>query len=153
MAALELGEELRRRNWWVHLFANEVKGELRSSLISSNVTPKDDLTNIDIFSFDIVLSQHHLLPRILLEALNKDNKKWLFFVFSHLSPYDLTKIPCSFFEKHFADLILANSSETAQTLKEYGPPFDQIGIFANPAPLEFSNDQTDPAEHLKARKS
>jgi len=152
MVALELAEELRRRGWTVHLFANEISGELRDLLIASDVTPEDALPDIDLFSFDLVVSQHHLLPLILCEALNREvtPKKWPFFAFSHLSPYDPAEVPGPFIERHFADLIMANSLETAQTLADYGPPFDQVNIFANPAPLEFSDDPTEPAEALQS---
>lgn len=152
MVALEFAEELRRRGWSVHLCANEIKGPLRDALLKCDVTPADDLAQLDLFSFDLVFSQHHLLPIIFLKAMSYTVApvSWPFLVFSHLSPYDPAEVPGPFIERHFADLVLANSPETAEKLKEYGSPFDQSDIFANPAPLQFAGPSAEPASHLKS---
>lgn len=151
MVALELAEELRGRQWQVHFCANEVQGELREFLLRTGAIIEDDLDAIDLCEFDIVFSQHHLLPLLFLTRLEAETPptRWPFLVFSHLSPYDPAEVPGPFIERQFADIILANSAETAATIADYGAPFDQAQIFANPAPWQYSRVASEPAEHLK----
>lgn len=150
MVALELAEELRRRDFSVSLMSNEIDGELKERLLQIGVIPLETSEDLDIFDFDLVWSQHHILPQLFLGAIERGviPASWPLLVFSHLSPYDPAEVPGPFIERHVADLILANSPETAEKLKEYGDPFDQAELFSNPAPPGFAQINTNPKTEL-----
>lgn len=152
MCALEIAEELRRRNFDVSLIANEIDGELRTRLAEIGVNTSTELDKANLFEFDLVWSQHHMLPSLLLQAVEMcvEPDSWPFIVFNHLSPYDPAEVPGPFIERQFADIILANSPETAEKLKEYGAPFDEAEVFANPAPLGYGQVRSTPKQHLQS---
>ena len=152
MVALELAEEMIRRGAKVHLLSNEIDGELKDRLIEIGATFTENTADVDIFEFNLVWSQHHILPHLLLNAIEGGRKPtaWPMFVFCHLSPYDPAEVPGPFIERNIADMILANSPETVEKLRECGPPFDQAEVFPNPAPHDFSLARSKPKPELES---
>lgn len=139
---LELAEEAASYGLSVSVLANEFSGSVKKEL--KKVTNKLYTTekDIDLFSFDIIYSQHHISSLLVEKALSDSNEKmgrFPFLIYNHLSSFDPYEVPGPFIERSLADLILANSRETANKLAEYGKPFDSTQVFANPAPQRFMN--------------
>lgn len=152
LVLLELAEEFSRRNMGVHVFANEVSGELRTALINCGAQVVENAEDVDLFSFDLVYAQHHVVPLILEKALNipfDTTRPFPVFVYNHLSPYEPMETPGPFIEREIADIILANSSETAKKMTTFGRTFERIEVFPNPAPWEFGVVDDPPGEQLR----
>ncbi|GLU26087.1 hypothetical protein [Brucella sp. NBRC 12950] len=85
-------------------------------------------------TFDIIWSQHHLLP-YLLAKYGTESVRSVFLVNASLSPYEPLEIPGAIAE--VADIIVANSPETAERLTGLGISGDKVLVFYNSAPEIF----------------
>lgn len=150
---IEIAEYFRASGWDVTLLANEIAPRMRSFLEPLGVDLSDDHALAEISDLSLVWSQHHNLPFILPRIVEQARRtgRWPAFVFVHLSSREPLEVPGPFIESRIADLILANSPETADGLARYGAPFDQAKVFANPAPEGFSAvaDTRRPGKALK----
>ncbi len=86
-------------------------------------------------NFDIIWSQHHLLP-YLLAKYGIHSIEDVFVVNASLSPYEPLEIPGAVAD--VADMIVANSPETADRLVELGVAGEKISVFYNAAPDSFN---------------
>lgn len=143
LVILELAEEFRRRHHLVTVFANEVSGELREALQLCSASIAESTKQVDIFDFDIVYAQHHVLPLLIdckKEVWTQRRKRFPVFIFNHLSPYNPFETPGPFVESAMADFIFGNSPETAERVRLFGVAFEKIEVFANPAPMSFQSE-------------
>lgn len=90
-------------------------------------------------NFDIIWSQHQLLTYILAKYGTRSVKD-VFLVNTSLSPYEPLEIPGAITE--IADMIVANSPETAERLAELGVNTDKVSVFYNAAPDAFNLSRT-----------
>lgn len=86
-------------------------------------------------NFDIIWSQHHLLP-CLLAKHGTSSIENVFVVNASLSPYEPLEIPGAV--AAVADMIVANSRETADRLIDLGVTAEKISVFYNAAPDSFN---------------
>lgn len=86
-------------------------------------------------NFDIIWSQHQLLP-YLLEKYGTNSVDNVFLVNASLSPYEPLEIPGAIAE--IADMTIANSPETGERLVELGVSADKVSVFHNAAPDTFN---------------
>ncbi|SFB17822.1 hypothetical protein SAMN05421688_3438 [Poseidonocella pacifica] len=133
---LELAEEFARRNLEVCLLCNELSDALRPDFAACTQQVFEEPEVVDPFDFDLLWAQHHVLQPSL-HASKVRNRKMPVTIFSHLSPYDPFETPGPFVERKLADMIFANSPETAEAIRRYGKDFDRIEVLANPAPRNF----------------
>ncbi|MFI3905702.1 glycosyltransferase family 4 protein [Ochrobactrum sp. S1502_03] len=86
-------------------------------------------------NFDIIWSQHHLLPYLLAKH-GISSIESVFVVNASLSPYEPLEIPGAVAD--VADMVVANSQETADRLVELGVPAEKVSVFYNAAPDNFN---------------
>ncbi|MEC8039407.1 MAG: glycosyltransferase [Pseudomonadota bacterium] len=149
LVVVELAEELQRQGLRVDVCAHEISGEVREHLAAATTNFFEDPEAVCLFDYDVVISLHSVLPRIFNAALKSgpsQNKTWPAFVFFHLSPFEPYEAPGPFIERRFADVVVANSQETAAELATYGGKFADAVVFANPAPLAFANSDSAPSK-------
>jgi hypothetical protein len=99
--------------------------------------------------FDLVWVHHQQIPVSLLESL-ESSASTPFFLFHHMSPYEALETPfLRDLENSLASVVLANSYETADTLKNLLST-GNIRVLGNPAPNNFfDNRVTEPKTQLK----
>jgi hypothetical protein len=94
--------------------------------------------------YDIVYCQHSMLLRLF--STQPDNiifgSSRPLFVYNHLSPYERFELPGGLSEALTADLILANSPETATVIASFGRAFRNVEVMPNPAPIGFAVGRT-----------
>jgi uncharacterized coiled-coil DUF342 family protein len=90
--------------------------------------------------YDIVYCQHSMLLRLF--PTQSDNTLFgssrPLFVYNHLSPYERFELPAGLSEALTADLILANSPETAKAIASFGRAYHNVEVMPNPAPISFA---------------
>jgi len=145
--ALEVGEAFRARGHPPLLFANAVSEEFlehakgRGLEVSWEQLPA-------LASFDVVWSQHFVLPLLVDGRPPAAGTKSPFTVFMHLSPYEPYEAAVPVVEDLFAHAVFANSPETRAALLAAGIAPERVKVFPNPAPSAFERDRASPSSAL-----
>ncbi|SFJ69096.1 glycosyltransferase [Celeribacter neptunius] len=135
---IELAEALTKRGHKVTIFANEVSDLIVSPLKDTGISIATKSNDIAIADFDIVYCQHQILSQFADQLISLEAKQELpKVIYAHLSPFFPLEKPGPVVEPRFADVILCNSEETINSLKELGISDARVRIFPNPAPDEF----------------
>lgn len=128
LVSIELAEELQRQGHDVTLYSPEISDKYYD-LSGLNVTDMKPRAS----EFELLWIHHNLLIHDLGFKKQAGQK----IIFNHMSSYvDLEWPKLPDYELALADMILANSWETAQKLKEFGI---HAGLFQNPAPIGFES--------------
>jgi len=136
IVALEVAEFFKKNNYLVDIVANYIGYPVTEIAKNSdiNLLTTDELPNP--FNYDIVWSQHQVLPILVNHYIESFNNK-TFFVFTHLSPYEHLETFGLYTERLLANKIFFNSEETYNHLSDFGVPTNISEIFYNAAPSEF----------------
>ncbi len=140
LIVLELAEYLRRRGLGVTVFSNVIADPARAALLDCRVTFTQDADDIDLSTFDLVYAQHAVVSLLLhanLDRLAARPDRFPVFVYAHLSPFEPFEAPAPLTELQLADVVLANSPETAAALETFDAGYEIATIFPNPAPEDF----------------
>lgn len=140
IVALEVAECFKKNNYIVDIVSNYIGNPVLETVKEAgiNLLTTDELP--DPFNYDIVWSQHQVLPILVNEYINNFNTN-TYFIFTHLSPYEYMESLGLYAERLFADKIFANSIETFNQLCHLGLPRDISEILFNAAPSEFFKDK------------
>lgn len=135
IVTLEVAETFLKIGCDVNIFTSYIDDPVRSHMDEMNLTygAIDDCPSPE--NFDIIWSQHQLLP-LLLAKYGMSSIENVFLVNASLSPYEPLEIPGAVAE--VADMIVANSPETAERLVDLGVPDEKISVFYNAAPDSFN---------------
>lgn len=138
IVALELAEEFTSRGHTALLLANSVSEEIaeEAGRLGVEVWTRDGLP--DLSSFDLLWSQHYVLPMLLGDAPECPNRPRPFFVLAHLGPSDPCEAALPIVEEIVADRVFANSPETRDKLVSEGVDPHRIDVFHNAAPAVFA---------------
>lgn len=135
IVALEVAEKFSNLGHDVNIFSAYIDDPVRSHMdemclkygaIEKCPSPEN---------FDIIWSQHQLIS-YLLAKYGISSIENTFLVNTSLSPYEPLEIPGAVAE--IADMVVANSPETAARLIELGVNFEKISVFYNAAPNSFN---------------
>lgn len=134
--ALEVAECFKKNNYLVDIVANYIGSPVMDIAKNSdiNLFTTDELPNP--FNYDIVWSQHQVLPILVNQHIESFNNK-TFFVFAHLSPYEHLETFGLYTERLLANKIFFNSEETYNHLSKFGVPTNICEVFYNAAPSDF----------------
>ena len=134
--ALEVAECFKKNNYLVDIVANYIGSPVMDIAKDSdiNLFTSDELPNP--FNYDIVWSQHQVLPILVNQHIESFNNK-TFFVFAHLSPYEHLETFGLYTERLLANKIFFNSEETYTHLSKFGVPTNICEVFYNAAPSDF----------------
>ena len=134
--ALEVAECFKKNNYLVDIVANYIGSPVMDIAKNSdiNLFTTDELPNP--FNYDIVWSQHQVLPILVNQHIESFNNK-TFFVFAHLSPYEHLETFGLYTERLLANKIFFNSEETYTHLSKFGVPTNICEVFYNAAPSDF----------------
>ena len=148
IVALEVAECFKKNNYLVDIVANYIDSPVIEIAKNSdiNLFNTDELPNP--FNYDIVWSQHQVLPILINHYIDSFNNK-TFFVFAHLSPYEHLETFGLYTERLLANKIFFNSEETYNQLSNFGVPINISEVFYNAAPSEFICEKDSKNEQLK----
>lgn len=139
VVAIELAEALIGRGFEVALYAPFSRPDFTAEALPDAAALLTRPQEVVLFAWDLVYCQHQTLSRLLhrqpLSRFAAGPRP--FFVYNHLSPFEPFELPGPFCERDVADLVMANSPETATRLKDYGPEFAAVRVMPNPAPDAF----------------
>lgn len=140
LVTLELAEELTARGHAVDVFTAHQTDDFVSQCKTDAINFATRYSGKSTFgTYDLVYAHHGMLARLLLdqpeEAIFGDRRP--VFVYNHLSPVERFERPGALSEILTADLVLANSPETAAALRAFGPGFASVEVMPNPAPQSF----------------
>lgn len=135
MVALEVAEKFANLGHDVNIFSAYIDDPVRSHM-DEMCLQYDAIENCPSpESFDIIWSQHQLIS-YLLAKYGISSIESTFLVNTSLSPYEPLEIPGAVAE--IADMVVANSPETAARLIELGVSSEKISVFYNAAPDSFN---------------
>lgn len=141
LVILELAEALHDAGWAIDIFAPHSKDDFAKQVIGERFNWHS--TSCDLvtkFDYDLVYSQHNVHSYFLPDIdLNRSSGKAPLFLFGHLSPFEKFEAPFTQSERIIADIVIANSPETANSLSHLGAPFDDVIVVPNPAPQLFES--------------
>lgn len=148
IVALEVAESFKKNNYLVDIVANYIGSPIIEIAKNSdiNLFTTDELPNP--FNYDIVWSQHQVLPILVNHYIESFNSK-TFFVFAHLSPYEHLESLGLYTERLLANKIFFNSEETYNHFSKFGIPTNLCEVFYNAAPSEFFCEKDSNSEQLK----
>lgn len=136
IVAFEVAMCFKKNNYHVDMVVN-YSDKPMSDLVQKggiNLLSTDDLP--DPFNYDIVWTQHQILPLLVNHYIDNFNNK-TYFVFAHLSPYEPIETLGLYTERLIANKIIVNSKETFEHLRTIGLPVNISEIFYNAAPSDF----------------
>ena len=151
LVSCELAEALVERGLKVKVLCNALSDLVGAPLAERGVDVTDRLDEVALAEFDLVYCQHQVISLLMPDAIDawlETGERLPVFVYNHLSPFEVFETPGPFVEQAVADIILCNSEETRAQLALYGPPFDTVRVFANPAPDEFVRAKAAPGARL-----
>ena len=134
--ALEFAELFAVRGFEVEIYANYIGSPMTEEASKRNIKLSTGAFYPNPFEFDIVYSQHHVLP-ILLANNAKNGGKRPYFVYAHLSPYEPFEATGLFSERILADQVYVNSYETKDSIVKEGIDSSCVTVFHNAAPNSF----------------
>lgn len=133
LVIIEFGQELRRRQFDVHVYAHHIAEPLEASLHMAGIVAKK-CNDIDLTSYDLIYTQQNALSLLLdapaMEQLCKVGLPYI--IFAHLSPYIEVEAPLSRLESEIATHIIANSVETRKALAAFGAAYQKAIVVPNP---------------------
>jgi hypothetical protein len=141
LVTLELAEELDSSGHSVDVLAAYSSGNFVERWKPPSVGFYSKLLQVPPLShYDIVYCHHSMLARLFSAQPDEAiyGKERPVFVYNHLSPYERFEKPAGFSEALMADLILANSPETADEVRSFGEDFASVKVMPNPAPKSFA---------------
>ncbi|KAB2677847.1 hypothetical protein [Brucella pseudintermedia] len=135
IVSLEVAEAFSNMSCDVNIFSAYIDDPVRSYMDEQGLKygSFEDCPSPE--NFDIIWSQHHLLPSLLAKHGTRSIEN-VFVVNASLSPYEPLEIPGAVAD--VADMIVANSQETADRLVELGVTAEKILVFYNAAPDSFN---------------
>ncbi len=136
IVTLELAEDLARRGIAVTIFTHEISDLIAAEMEAAGAAVATKPDEIDPYDHDLIYVQHGLLAPLFARPVPEGAVFPVIFT-NHLSPYNIYEAPGPVAEAALADVILANSPETAAMLHDYGGAFAAAEVFANPAPPSF----------------
>jgi len=142
LVTLELAEELTARGHAVDIFAAHQRDGFTAQWKTDAINFTSEFSQVAPFgTYDLVYTHHGMLARLLLdqpeEAIFGDRRP--VFVYNHLSPVERFERPGALSEILTADVVLANSPETAAALRAFGPNLAFAEVMPNPAPQSFES--------------
>ena len=131
---LELARELGRRDYEVTVFAHALGDPIARLARERGVAVTNEPRSLQ--GVDLAWIHHQVVPDALLACLSASHP---LVVFEHLSPSEPLELPfLADVEARLADVIVANSAETAAALPGFGIDGDlPVVVLGNPAPDEF----------------
>lgn len=135
VVAMEVAEELVDLGYSVDLGANVVSTEMSEELSKKGISATESVDGIELSQYGFIWSQHGLLS--LCAGLEEARKSDVFIASVHLSSFTsfefigLISCPAT------ANVIVANSQETADALSSLGVDQKWILNFQNAAPRKF----------------
>jgi len=135
IVSLEVAEAFSNMGCDVNIFSAYIDDPVRSYMDEQGLRygSFEDCPSPE--NFDIIWSQHHLLPSLLAKHGTRSIEN-VFVVNASLSPYEPLEIPGAVAD--VADMIVANSQETSDRLVELGVTAEKILVFYNAAPDSFN---------------
>lgn len=134
IVTLEVAEAFSKIGCDVSIFSAYIDDPVRSYMDQMNLNYGTIEYCPSPENFDVIWSQHQLLPHLLTKH-SISSIESVFLVNASLSPYEPLEIPGALAE--VADMIVANSPETAERLVELGVEDEKISVFYNAAPDSF----------------
>jgi hypothetical protein len=134
----ELCKYFHDSGYEVSIFTNYFREPMASYVKKIGVTVYTDLYDPALVysNFDLIWVHHQVLPISFLQSL-KMNAKRPYIVFHHMSSYEPLEAPyLKTLEVELADMILANSFETRESLLKLIPG-RSVDVLGNPAPDTF----------------
>ncbi|MEI6727850.1 MAG: hypothetical protein WCN81_16730, partial [Actinomycetes bacterium] len=99
------------------------------------ITLTDDEASLSGLHVELAWIHHQVLPAQLLSGTRATRPT---FVFGHMSPFEPLELPfLADTEARLADVVVANSEETADMLRLFGPTDLPVVVLGNPAPDSF----------------
>jgi len=135
IVALEVAETFKELGCDTDVYSGHIAEPAQSDITAMGVNFGIAEDCPDPFSYDIIWSQHHILPYLISRHYSED-VIWPFIVTVSLSPFEPYEMPGAIAEA--SNLIVANSKETYDRLVSAGVDSDKIEIFHNSAPSRFS---------------
>ncbi|KIN64101.1 WsbH protein [Sulfitobacter noctilucicola] len=142
LVLLELAEALNNAGWDVEIFCPFQRDGFLDAVLGTRFYVYKSAEDVaDLTGFELVYIQHSMHSRFLAvqpmsSIFGVDAPT---FVYNHLSPHEPFESPMTASEAVLADLVCANSPETADRYKPLGAPFDHMIVMPNPAPMEFES--------------
>ncbi|WP_312408586.1 hypothetical protein [Rhizobium sp.] len=134
LTVLELAEEFASRGWECIIKAAVVGMPLSYRAFSAKIEVSALLEDIVVDDFDFVWCQHGTIANVDFQSLSGKSHR-PFLVSAHLSPYLALEKILHPYTGELADLIVANSKETAKALPSWLN--SEIIVSGNPAPRYF----------------
>ena len=148
IVALEIGELLQKAGYRVSLHCNYLAEPMASLLFNSQIVASDSDNFPNVFEYDFVWSQHHVISLAL--AHNPQPDRWeTRFVSAHLSPYEPFEAIGIVSGLYLGSRIVANSLETALRLSELAVDPEKVVLSYNACPESFWSDNVTPKNYLK----
>jgi len=146
--SLEVAETLLNMGFEVHVHTNALSPGLRKHT-DPRLTLSDDASCPNLFGYDFVWAQHHLLPLCLGEhewpALPRTRLASV-----HLSPYEPFEHVGLGMAQCLGATVVANSAETQQRLRGMLAPESEVLNLYNACPDTFWADLMPAAERLRS---
>lgn len=137
VVALEVAEELQRREYSVTICANVIAADIIELAKNLNIQTSENPGNIDLFDFDFIWSQHSIAP--LCKGFENLQNHQGIFISAHLSPNTSFELIGLAFASGKANAILSNSEETRVRIHQIIGAEVPIINFNNAAPPAFIN--------------
>jgi hypothetical protein len=132
---LELAHELVKRDYDVTIYSHAVGQPIQGLARDQGIRLTDDEEALVDSLFSLVWIHHQLIPSRLGDQLASEHTT---VVFDHMSSYEPLESPfLADIETRLADVVVANSAETAEALRHFGIDRAPVVVFGNPAPDAF----------------
>jgi hypothetical protein len=135
MLTLELAEALSQHGYEVTVYSHAVGDPISSVSRERGILLTDDAASLDDLGVDLAWIHHQIVPDALAAVIGRAG---LTVVFGHMSPFEPLEVPLlADIEARVADVVVANSEETADALRASGLADLPVVVLGNPAPDEF----------------
>jgi len=138
LTVLELAEELVSRGWECVIKATVVGAPLSYRAFSGQIDVSAFSENVAVGDYDIVWCQHGTIANIDYYSLVQQAYR-PFIISAHLSPYMALEKILHPYTSELADLVVANSVETAKSLPAWLK--SEVVVNNNPAPQKFFRER------------
>ena len=132
--SLELYDFFTKNGHDVEIFTNVMGLEMQKFIECENISVSTPNTFAVSKEYDLVWVHHQNIPSEFFHTNPLVGKC----IFHHMSPFESLEFTLNAdFENQVSDLVLANSSETAEKLSVLGIDMSKVETFNNPAPESF----------------
>jgi hypothetical protein len=132
---LEPAEALSRREYAVTVFSHVVGDPIARVARERGISLTDDPNTLDGLQVELAWIHHQVIPDTLMSAINGPRG---LVVFGHMSPIEPLELPfLPDIEGRIADVVVANSDETAAALRAFDVGDPPLVVLGNPAPDSF----------------